>query len=376
MAQCICFQDGVANTSVFVGKCIDNDDDDSTDQEIKNITDINHVRFEDKGIRYWRHSDIGAGKYMELKHAELSSTFTYDPYFPKDDQGKDKDIKRTHHMHIRPTIEKLNADSNGDLEDDGVVPEYDCTYQCSRVLCDQRFATPEERDNHMLKNECSLTFVEAAQKIYTSLYSLEIQNNLTTHQKRSMAKFLQPLELVKILNSIDEGVLVNSYQFTEGFALRKRQPNKKFSLKQTSFIETIFSRGEAPGARKAHPEDVEREMRKAKEEDPNNPGYQRFMFDSSEWLTAQQIRGLFGRFTRLRNQKGKGASLAALAETEVEKKEEALAEVDQAVMDLDQTNYIAAITELTDQANLVENLGEQDHPIMVRYFQSKHWQMC
>ena len=363
MAKCICFADGVANTSVFVGQCVEKFND--VNQEIKHVTDINHVRFEDQGIKYWRHSDIGEGKFQPLKNAEMSSTFICDPYYPKNDKGENKDIKRTHHTHIKPTVEKVKVDSNGDVEDDGVDPEYDCTYQCSRVLCDQRFSSPEERDHHFLRNECSLTFVEAAQKIYTSLYSLDVQTNLTAHQKRSMAKFLQPLELVKIIDSIEEGPLNNEYNFGEGFALKKRQPNKKFSFKQTSYIEAIFNRGEAPGARKAHPEDVEKEMRKAKEEDPNNPGFQRFVFDSSEWLTAQQIRGLFGRFTRLRNQKGKEANLAALAETEMEENETDMAEVTQAAEDLDQSNYIAAITALTEEANKVEALEEQEHPIMV-----------
>ena len=83
-----------------------------------------------------------------------------------------------------------------------------------------------------------------------------------------------------------------------GWALPKpRAGYSRFNEKVKNYLTIRFDLGEQTG-RKADPQQVSNDMRKATDEQSNR------LFDSKEWLTKSQVRGFFSRLaaTRRRQQ--------------------------------------------------------------------------
>ena len=93
-------------------------------------------------------------------------------------------------------------------------------------------------------------------------------------------------------------------------------------------------------------------MRRAKIQDSENRGQERYLFMKEEWLTEAQVRGLFGKFARLRTQKGKKATIGV--------------DNDTLAAEHGEEEYKDEIVALRDRANTQQELSEQDHPIEVR----------
>ena len=74
-----------------------------------------------------------------------------------------------------------------------------------------------------------------------------------------------------------------------GYALKKRKKVTRFSRKVKDFVRKVFDDGELSG-KKANPYTVSKNIRYEVDETGQR------LFDTSEWLSPQQVRGLFANF--------------------------------------------------------------------------------
>lgn len=101
-----------------------------------------------------------------------------------------------------------------------------------------------------------------------------------------------------------------SFSFTEaaGYALKKRKKGTRFSIKVKDYILNVFEAGETTG-KKANPYSVSTNMRYEVDENGHR------LFTQSEWLSQQQVRGLFANFAT-KKQPAQGAKRLKLEEAE------------------------------------------------------------
>ena len=351
-AKCATMHGGVVNTTVMIGHLTQ--DHDTPTQEIKGITDFNHFVFEEKGIRYKKHSTIGEGKLQKLEEpVEMPEKFHYDIWGEEEGQVK----RRTYKPFKAPgTLETIKE---GDENETDGVPEEDeendlgVTFECPNELCDKSFKTNIEREEHCLSKQCTLTVMEATSKLWTSQFSVKMFKNLSPQERQSMPFFLTALEIIRILDSIERLLLDFEPEFCEGFALRRKKPKSKFNQNQETFVLNQFKKGEFDKSKKVPAEEVVKRMRRVTVPDPKHPGQEICMFKKSEWLTEAQVKGLYGKFDRLRTEKGKKALLDT---------EEVLS------ANYDHHAYHEDIAILAEKANEVLPLAEQDHPFEVAFY--------
>ncbi|XP_061185307.1 uncharacterized protein LOC133193390 [Saccostrea echinata] len=124
------------------------------------------------------------------------------------------------------------------------------------------------------------------------VYDNEKTDNILDTSKRMWAEVCtkirstQPSVSVETcdINPADEV----SYE-TPAYALKQRKKNTRFSSKVKKYLLEIYDEGEKTG-RKANPYTVSRQMQSEKDFDGER------LFSPSEWLTHQQIRGVFAGF--------------------------------------------------------------------------------
>ena len=100
--------------------------------------------------------------------------------------------------------EKEEADNPPELQPlaEDEDPSSRCNFLCHNDMCDNAFATYQEREDHYLIGQCSmkLTSMQTVKKMWTSRFSREMFENLTPQDQRSFPTFLSPIEFVKVLN--------------------------------------------------------------------------------------------------------------------------------------------------------------------------------
>ena len=351
-AKCATTHGGVVNTTVMIGHLTQ--EHDPPDTEIKGITEFNHFVFEEDGVRVKKHSKMGDGKFLELSKAEMPEKFSYEIWQSEEGQGK-----RTSYKPFKKpgSVEKVDEAATEKKEEDllpeeGEENDMGGTFQCPNELCDERFKTNLERELHCLSKQCSLTVKQYVSKLWTSQFSVSMFGNLTKQDKNAMPYFLTPYEVKKVIETIARLLLDFEPVFCEGFALKKRKPNKKFTLDQEAFVKGEFDKGEAKKSRKVTPEQVVKRMRREKIPDPENPGQMIHRFGKSEWLTEAQVKGLYSKYDKLRTEKGKEATMSVDETTSLS-------------TNYDHHAYHDAIANLVDQANEEQPISEQDHPFIV-----------
>ena len=75
----------------------------------------------------------------------------------------------------------------------------------------------------------------------------------------------------------------------QGWALKKSRQNRRFCGKVKDFVHSLFEEGEKTG-RKYTPNEAAKRIRNARDVDGNR------IFPPEDWLSVQQIQGLFSRF--------------------------------------------------------------------------------
>ena len=101
-----------------------------------------------------------------------------------------------------------------------------------------------------------------------------------------------------------------------GWALPKpRAGSLRFTEKVKNYLTARFDLGEQTG-RKADPQQVSNDMRKAKDEQNNR------LFDRKEWLTKSQVQGFFSRLAATRRRKQDPATEVDLNSRDLLREEE------------------------------------------------------
>ena len=345
-AKCATTHGGVVNTTVMIGHL--SPEHDPAGKEIKGITELNHISFVQGGVVAKKHSKIGKGKFLKLEKVPMVEKFHYE-LFPEDEG---EPARRTYKPFKKPgTLETIKEDDTDLLPEEDEENDPTESFDCPTELCDKSFKTSRERDEHCLSKQCSLTVHEATSKLWTSQFSVAMFGKLTPQDKNYMPFFLTPLAIVKILSFITRLPLEFDPEFCEGFAIKKRKGGKRFSHDQETFVKNEFDKGEGKKSKKVSPEQVVMRMRRAKVDDPENPGKEDFLFKKSEWLTEQQVKGLYAKFDRLRTEKGKKATMGI--------------DVESISGNYDYHEYHDKIATLAEKANEVQPLEEQDHPFEV-----------
>ena len=347
-AKCATTHGGVVNTTVMIGHL--SQEDDPPGKSIPGITEVNHINFVQGGIVLKKHSKIGEGKFLKLEKVKMAEKFHYEIW--PEEEGEPR--RRTYKPFKPPgSLEATKDDGDEDL-----IPEEDeendlgVTFECSNELCDKRFKTNRERDEHYLSKQCSLTVYEAVSKMWTSQFSVQMFGNLSPQQKRSMPFYITPLDVVRIFDFIPRLLLEFEPEFCEGFAIKRRKPKKNVTHRHDAFVKNEFDKGEGNKNKKVPPEEVVRRMRRVKVPDPNNPGKEMYLFNQSEWLTEQQVKGLYGKFDRQRTEKGKKATMGTVDDASLS-------------ANYDYHVYHDKIATLVEKANEVLPIEEQDHPFEV-----------
>ena len=360
-ADAVSANGGVKNTTVLFGNLIDRKTEtqnikiiDESAQLIKGITEINDITFETEGVKLQKHSLIGTGEQKKLDPVLMKFDFDCVTKCQPDEKNRAyKEYKKP--GTIEPLSDKELKEKTAEEEND-FSDEYrnneQVEFKCNNELCDRSFGTSEELAQHHLDRNCSLTVLETVSKLYTDQFSAATFRNLTSQQKRSIATFLTPLDVCKVKESIPREPLDVDTDFKEGFSLKVPKPHVRFTPDQERFVKDYFDRGEESKSRKVQPEEVVYQMRRAKIQDPENRGQERFLFMKKEWLTEAQVRGLFGKFARLRTQKGKKATIGV--------------DHDTLAAEHGEEEYKDEIVALRDRANTQQELSEQDHPLEVR----------
>ena len=341
-AKCATTHGGVVNTTVMIGHL--SPEHDPAGKEIKGITEVNHINFVQGGVVVKKHSKMGKGKFLALEKVPMAEKFHYE-IFPEN-EGEPK--RRTYKPFKQPgTLEVIKEDESDLLPEEDEENDPTVTFECPNELCDKTFKSNKDRDEHCLSKQCSLTVHEAVSKLWTSQFSVAMFAKLTPQEKKYMPFYLTPLGIVKIFSFIKRLPLEFDPDFCEGFAIKKRKGNKRFTHDQEAFVKNDFDKGEGKKNKKVSPEQVVMRMRRAK--DPDNP--EAFLFKKSEWLTEQQVKGLFAKFDRLRTESGKKATMGV--------------DVESLSANYDYHEYHDKIATLAAKANEVQPVEEQDHPFEV-----------
>ena len=135
--------------------------------------------------------------------------------------------------------------------------------------------------------------------------------------------------------------------FSKGFALPRPKERTRFKDNVVNYMRELFEEGLNKKKKvSAH----EAMLRMRKEKNGN-----KLQFASSEWLTEQQVKSLFSRFSA-KTKKGQALTVKRIEEvTEAEEEEQA---------NLDSARAMASITaDIID--NIEDDIPDTDHPLMV-----------
>ncbi|CAG2185678.1 unnamed protein product [Mytilus edulis] len=147
--------------------------------------------------------------------------------------------------------------------------------------------------------ECGLTFV--------SLHEYNIHQDIGNHKIRhaDRVKTFWSSKCTNIKESMtsvfskatDDQTPQSKTQCSlhSGWSLKGRRMNKRFSIAVKDYLLNLFMEGEQTG-RKYTPTEASKKIRAVRDENGNR------LFLPEEWLSSQQVQGLFSRFV---NQSGK-----------------------------------------------------------------------
>ena len=249
--------------------------------KIEGFSKLHNVQFEEKGIRVWRSYGVGRGK--EVPFDELVSRSQENTGLVVNEEFFACRDTRVYKCKNTPAESSVSSDSEIDM------------FECSEPGCYKSFQTFSELeshldigDHHVREESQSETLYDKLRRDWVDMFSTSVNITKTTKDATSTPDYQQSVSASPLL---DQAVNI-------GWALPKpRTGSSKFSEKVKNYLTARFDLGEQTG-RKADPQQVSNDMRKATDEQNNR------LFDRKEWLTKSQVQGFFSRLaaTRRRQQ--------------------------------------------------------------------------
>lgn len=266
---------------------------DATQQHIKNhkwkgVNSVNHLAFENGGIRVWRMYKIGAGKLIT---ADQVKTYCSQKQF----QGGLKILEEftvpsvafgsiTHKEHnpigtLEGVPESVMRTSNNNDEQSEDEEEVADIFSCPEVGCSRVFKTYRGLESHILLGK----------------HVLNLQKESTYDQiRRKWADCCNETKFgvtAAAGTSPDtSGQEVVACHLTMGWALKKERVATRFTENTREFLRNCFEEGEVTN-KKANPHDVATKMKHLKDDNRHA------VFKPEEWLLPGQIMSYFSRLT-------------------------------------------------------------------------------
>ena len=281
----------------------------------------------ENGFLLWRHADIGEGRLVQLDKKKLKemakkvkkleydcSIVMTDGTLVKVDQNLEptlclpqKCVPHNYKEHeMVPTENPFGQDTKEkEVQPSGALGIFHCPHE----LCEKSYLTYGGLEKHIATGNCKIRFRQEsvsswfkrnyfnhfngqAKDIVGNVESRYFQTNLTTLEPVTISELVRPMEnsSIKCMNEM-------------GSALTKSaRGQKNFSSKQKDYLRQIFTDGKQSKSKLNH--DIASEkMKRARKEDGS------LLFTPKEWLTPEQIKGLFSRwFAELKSAEQPGLS--------------------------------------------------------------------
>ena len=246
--------------------------------KIEGFSKLHNIQFEEKGIRVWR--SYGVGRSKEVPFDELVSLSQGNTGLVVSEEFFDCRDTRVYKCKDTTTESSVSSDSEIHM------------FECSEPGCVENFKTFSELESHLdIGHHCVKeerqpeTLYDKLRRGWADMFttSVNITKDATCTPSYQQSVSASPPS--------DQAVSM-------GWALPKpRAGSSRFTEKVKNYLTARFDLGEQTG-RKADPQQVSNDMRKATDEQNNR------LFDREEWLTKSQVQGFFSRLaaTRRRQQ--------------------------------------------------------------------------
>ncbi|KXJ26035.1 hypothetical protein AC249_AIPGENE6462, partial [Exaiptasia diaphana] len=238
------------------------------------INSLNNFLYQDddRNVTVWRAYDIGKGKTLTWSDLKVDSKIPDSPFKVSFSNGHFEGATKA-------PVEKPVEGKENESEDETEIPVQDNgLFSCPFEGCVKTFQRYSNLEHHMSYGKCQLkpekrTLMDKAKVIY--------------QQKLLEGASEQPLLAATSKNSpsVEAGKVE---ALSQGWALKVSKSGKRFNDNQKRYLDEKFTLGQDTGI-KADPEQVAKDMRRAKTED----GKRRFRYD--EFLSPQQIKSYFSR---------------------------------------------------------------------------------
>jgi hypothetical protein len=360
-------------------------------KRIKDITSFADFEFTNEGVIVRKQSSIGCGKLIPLEDVALTMKSTSEIILPEgyDDVPPESSmeltgytqnqIKKKTQVIYKRAGQKVTEDAHSDEEDepddDMEDPNNDDSveeiqqgflFRCPNQLCTATFRRARFLESHKMNGVChfkktTTSILKHVQRIYFNQFGTEESvEKMTSAQRRNLKTHIGSLGESTVPNLPRLQSKVNEHS-RQGWALFKRKKAVAFSSKIKGFLWQIFLEGERTN-NTIKPHVALQRMRNAT---TNNT----LTFTIEEWLTEEQIKGLFCRWDR-QNKLTTGGQLPASASASASTSALDDAELEDGDVDAPQP-IDDALQEAVEQDGIYDRMQEipdvesQQHPIYV-----------
>ncbi len=235
------------------------------------ISTINNIEYMKNGIRVYRSYGIGSGldiKNDQIKHKPSPPVYNEITGFTEIlSKGQMRNKK---HDESDEEEEEEEEDDSREIDAEGAGRFFQCSI-CSKSYRYQHFL-----DQHMITGK----HLKPKTSVYTKMKKKWVAF--------AQAKEIKPSAIRQAPAGLKDGPSNKGVQM--GWALKVHTKSKRFSPEIKDHLRMLYDLGEKT-RNKVSAEEAERLIRNARTADGKR------MFPTEDWLTAKQIKNLFGRFT-------------------------------------------------------------------------------
>ena len=254
------------------------------------VSFINNIEYSDEGMRVWRSFAVGPGKFLPWSQFNLPESYSV----PMLNTLKEANIPKaqftavtsrrkssqTQHEDVQLALGMAEAQSYEQSDEDKEC--HDKLFSCPEEGCVksfQRFSSLQHhldvgRHSYALENK---TLFDKAMMSYA------------TKLEQGIAILENPVEDLQTPQTLD-----SCSSLPMGWALKSASTQRtRLTESQKQYLTEVFQNGERTG-RKADPCNVSKSMRKARNADGSSK------FDTSSYLTSQQVASFFSRLAAKR----------------------------------------------------------------------------
>ena len=300
--------------------------------QLKDVKKLHDFKFINYGLEAWKIAGVGNGILIDLvseqnKLKPLGSKYVYrianehqlENFVPRRqtilplEKGGVTKVQDSYEFEDEDEVDYIGTSNNGAI------------FTCPNNLCTAQFILYDRYTKHLLSDNCKIkvqneTIEEQVKTMYLSAFGVGCSEKLEKNREvKEMVAHLTGYPEPKGCGILKESTkyaplsIPRHQLFGMGFALQKSKEKTRFKSNVLDYVKKIFEDGRRKG-KKATAQEVMLKMRKEKIDG-------KLVFDSSEWLSEQQIRSLFCRFAA-KVKKGQSITPESIENTESTEEEE------------------------------------------------------